>query len=411
MPGLERFWNLPQAPYETGRKTPVDVLVRRLIKNHSGSTNFINAFTAPFLSDEVRGYKDGLSKLKPTLDRDGQVALDLLQRNLFYFPQELFLRASPDHCDNWFRDSFVGTLNLNQPAIEDHLIRNFERWGDHLPTVRLFPPGSRAWYFNDEVVMLGLIWRAKLQQQGVDLSSQMKEAWKNRWLTQVKTRVSDGRFVTKAGAEKSWFDAFQFKSTDVISYNQGVYAVATRAADQLGIADEPGDSKGAADVYSNLAKIHHRLPLSDQVDYKDLSSLFGEFLSLSLFGESLLPDGVVQETFDSQPKTDLGIPIVVRADNSYLSPDEFNSPYVQGDYQNGGEWPLFSATARATAELHGLKHERCNWMKLMSLIEQANQPEYFYTTEEAIELNGNYYNIKRGDHLWNAAIYYTAKLV
>lgn len=407
---LDRLPELDKPEYETGRKTIVDVGLRDLVKSHPRSTDVVNLLTDPFLSQEIRGYKDGLEKLSKNLVGQDHTALNLFWRNLYFFPNDLFLRASPDHCDKWLRDSFIGTLNLDQPGIEDNILRGFEDWAIHLPTVMLFPPGSRTWKFNDEVTMLGLIWRAKLLEKGIDLTPSERDHWKERWFVLVKIGVWDGRFMNGAGSEKSWFDAFKFPEADNNSYNQGVYAVATRAAEKLGISEFSSDSAEAIAAYQDMAK-DNRLPFSAKLDYKDISSLFGEFLSIALLGENMLSDDVVEETICSHPRKEYGIPIVTQADGSYLSPLEFNSPYPPGDYQNGGEWPVFTAAAQAVAQKHRLKVDLIDPREYVYDLEEQNFPEYYCTSEEAKLLYyGDNHNPKRENHTWNTAVYYAAQV-
>lgn len=191
------------------------------------------------------------------------------------------------------------------------------------------------------------------------------------------------------------------------TYNQGIYAATALAARKASIETDPEVVAKAIEGYQGLV-LKGRLTFSLFFPYKDLSSLFGEFLALSIFQEALLPDETVISTLEAHPKTPFGYPVVVREDNSYLGPQEFNRPYPPGDYHNGAEWTFFSAIAHATAELHGGRHDFGFWLNLFSRLQETNHAEYIQTNRAE---TGPGYPPSQVQHLWNTACYFAAKMV
>ncbi len=405
---LEQLWNLPQPEFELGSKTPLGVVARRTFQQFGRNPEAINAVTKPFASERIRDIARELEESPE--DPFMEPAQALLQRNLIYFPNQVFLRASPFHCDNWLRDSFIGTLFLEKPTFESHVLSGFlenRLPSGQLPTNRLFP-GNRRWMFDDESTMLGLIWRAKLQGEGASLNPSERQEWQQSW-EWIESHVADGLYISPPGTERSWFDTYKLEDNDTLTYNQGVYATATLAAGKLRLILPDKALRTAADAYQNLRlETQDRLPFSWVEDSKDVSALFGEYLALTLFGESFLQDTTVRGSLEALKRTDTGIPVVVNPDDSYLSPNQFNRPYRPGDYQNGGDWPAFNAMAFAVGEMHGMPHSSQSWHDLLTNLKKTQHAEYRYTGSLAQEAT---HNKTREHNLWNTVVYDAAKRV
>lgn len=406
MSHLERFLRLPQPNFESGEKTLSNVVSRRLLQKSGCSVELINRITASYLSPEVRNCKSDIEMAVKKADQFDQLAWRLFQRNIIYLPNQVFIRASAFHCDNWLRDTFIGTLFLDLPEVEFRILSQFNNpdLHPHLPTTRLFP-GNRFWAFDDESTMLGLIWRAKLFQKGVHLSSAEKDGWIQRWQW-VRQHVQEGFYITPAGTEHSWFDTFRFPEPDVVTYNQGIYATGAIAAQKMLLENDQSVIEDAKNAYQVLTHESGRLQFSKNIPYTDCSLLFGEFLAIHLFSQNLLSDETVRKTMEMMPKIRWQIPVVLKEDSSYLSPSEFNRPYQAGDYHNGAEWPVWSAIAQATAELHGVRHDRALWQDLFSRLQSNNHPEYIFTGH-----SGGQHPLSQENHLWNTVVYLAAKKV
>lgn len=406
MPGIERLLQLPQPSFEEGSKNPANVLARRAFQGSAINARILSKASVPVRSAELRSIEHHVDNRRKESSHLSP-AFDLLDYNTLYLPRGIFLRAGPFHCDNWLRDSFYGTLFVDEPHFESHVLGQFDKadQSGHLPTTRLFP-GGRMWRFDDESTMLGLIWRAKLADRGIPLEGNELDRWKNRW-NFVQGQVEDGQFVSQPGTEKSWFDTYKVQQPDVLTYNQGIYAAATIGAAHLGIADA-NDVEDAIIGYRGLSQNSGRLQFSRSLPYHDRSALMGEFLALRLFGESLLDDQTVLHTVEQLPTDYSGAPVVTREDGSYLDPEEFNRHYMGGDYQNGGNWPLFNAVSQATAENHGLPHRREFWRSELSTLARTSHAEYTYTGPNYSYVS---FDPDRQNNLWNTAVYDAALTV
>lgn len=405
---IEQLFHLPQPDFEKGNKGPVQVLLRRaaqqpLVADHAPQV--ADRLFNPFLSPEIRLLRDRILNHPEFSDP----SLALIQKNMIFLPNEIFLRASPFHLDNWLRDSFISCLSLNDPAVESHLLDNFTKrknLTNHVPTTRLFA-SDRVWYFDDESSALSLIWRAKL----ADLGCQLKQKEIQNWtgiLNWVRGHERNGSYVTPAGTEKSWFDTFVFRNEDVITYNQGVYAVALIAAKRLGLAVDNGQIEKATEGYNCLTHRSGRLQLSRENPYSDVSSFFGEFLGISLFNQSILSKEIVERTIMSFPRDKFGYRVVGKDDGNYLRPSEFNRPYRKGDYHNGANWPLFDMVAQVVSNHHGLGYDRQFLTEELRWLFETQNAEYFETGNTASR-DKPIYNYKRINHLWNSACYTIAR--
>lgn len=386
--------------FEFGNRRMTEILIRKLIKKPFYSKNFVNYFNriALFFAN-----KDVKNIYQLILEFDSKKDLDnhLIKTNTVVLANQLFLRASPHHFDNWLRDSFFASLYLNNPEIEIHLLNNFvnnRHKNDQIPTCKLFL-SNRQWYFNDESSMLSIIWRAKILKQGINLSINEKRIYQ-KVLSWIKKHVKDGYYWTNEGYAKSWFDAFIFNSPDVISYNQGIYIVTLIAAKRLGFPISIKEINQAKKAYKELSRKTGYIPLSLNHDSRDTSALFGEFLSLFLFNRSLIDSAIVIRTYEVINKS--SFKIVSKRNGDFLESESFNYPYLPGDYLNGAEWPFFSATLQYTAQRHGIRYNSLFWKKLIKNLSRTNNPEYFKITDKKskIEINPN-----RIDHLWNALVY------
>src|ERR671934_239597 len=160
-----------------------------------------------------------------------------------------------------------------------------------------------------------------------------------------------------AGRYGGWWDAYPLPRPGTLSYSQGLYSVALRAAQHLGLVLPPHALAAAERAYRAL--YNRRLGymcLSSSLCASDASALTGEFLSLWLFGHAMLPRAVVRSTLRHLTPFGAGFRIVAMPRNSarasgYLA----GGPLVgaPGDYQNGASWLLYDALSIGAAGLHG----------------------------------------------------------
>lgn len=265
------------------------------------------------------------------------------------------------------RDAFYGPLAMDDLGLSAEcyqwFVRTQHRGTGQIRTAVPFEVSDEAEFIpgDDDSSLLFVIWSAWLKRNRVPIDLAVVErAW-----AFVQSRVSDDQFVSPAGAFRYWADTVTFDGPERVAHNQGLYVLALRAMQQLGLG-------GIANQTVDAAKAHYQaffdagpgaLRLGKDswwADKLDLSALFPEFLLRWLYAESALPDSVVGSTVerfrtigavtDAQGRI-AGLKIICAADGSFLDRERFYAPGLNwpGDYHNGGYWPMYTLTALALA--------------------------------------------------------------
>ncbi len=260
-----------------------------------------------------------------------------------------WMRPSPDYWDgNWLRDAFW-TSGFAGPGVGRIALANF---GAYLSSKGQAPTalgrnGARSQYHDDESTLIYVIWAAR---DGGQPQKRVSLAWS--W---VRSHVTSGAYWTPPGNFRTWHDTLVFTQSDVSAYNQGLYATASIAAYQLGVA-EPEEVQAAAAFYRRLYRPDlGYVPASLNLDYHDASVLAGETLSRSLFGQALLDDSTVLATVRGLPRAGPGFIVLTSADGSYLDDTAFSPGSAQGRYQNGGSWLLYDILTWQAARMAGAR--------------------------------------------------------
>ncbi|MCC6419286.1 MAG: hypothetical protein IT429_13710 [Gemmataceae bacterium] len=271
-------------------------------------------------------------------------------------------QAYADEC--YLRDAYwiLGSLqNLDLAALT--LRRFAARQGPdgRVPT-SLFLTGAVSRVRDDETTALFLLLALDLQRAGREVDRGAVE----RAAGFLVARLQDGQYATGPGPESWWLDTLSLARRDVVAYNQGVVAVALRAAQELGASVPVRTADAAERAYRQLGGTSGRLPLSAGTTLVDVSCLVGEHLSLRYFGRPLLSDERVRATLDSfhseaeQTGQFLGFRVASQADGSFM-PLEWFAPAPDnfpGHYHNGGSWLLYDAIALDVAARHAVSGSR-----------------------------------------------------
>jgi hypothetical protein len=265
---------------------------------------------------------------------------------------------SPAYDNAYLRDSFWTAQALGKRSFAVRVLSAFathERADGNPPSMfaNAYPPrGPR--YHDDESAALLLIWAWRNDAlYGVT----PPRATLRQALGYVLRRGRRGSFIAPAGRYGGWWDAYPLPRPGSLSYSQGLYAVALRAAQHLGLMLPPRALTAAERAYRAL--YNRRLGymcLSSSLCASDASALTGEFLSLWLFGHAMLPSAAVRSTLRHLAPFGAGFRIVAMPRNGarasgYLA----GGPLVgaPGDYQNGASWLLYDALSIGAAGLHG----------------------------------------------------------
>src|SRR5918912_790665 len=265
---------------------------------------------------------------------------------------------SPAYYNAYLRDSFWTAQALGKRSFAVRVLSAFathERADGNPPSmfVNVYPPrGPR--YHDDESAALLLIWAWRNDAlYGVT----PPRATLRQALGYLLRRVRKGSLIAPAGRRGGWWDAYPLPRLGALSYSQGLYAVALRSAQHLGLMVSPHALAAAERAYRAL---YNRRPgymcLSSSLCASDASALTGEFLSLWLFRHAMLPTAVVRSTLRHLTPFGAGFRIVAMPRSGaraagYLA----GGPLVgaPGDYQNGASWLLYDALSIGAAGLHG----------------------------------------------------------
>jgi hypothetical protein len=263
------------------------------------------------------------------------------------------------------RDSFYGPLALNDVNLGAECYRWFaEAQNPDTGQIRCavpFDPKNEYLFqiWDDDSSLLFISWAAWLKRNRINVDQGIVEkAW-----SFVKQHVIDDFHLTPAQPFCYWADTVQFDTPERVAHNQGLYALAAR-----GMLEHGWGNVVAADVDRARARYaeFYRPDLnivalgkdSWWADKMDISVLFPEFMLRWLYKESTLPDEMIVSMVDhyipltsvyKQDKTLAGLKVISAADGSFLPPERFAVPSLNGPghYQNGGYWPMYTLIALA----------------------------------------------------------------
>jgi hypothetical protein len=248
-------------------------------------------------------------------------------------------------------------------------------------------------YYDDESTLLYLIWAIR---DGGQPSDRLDQAW--RW---VSDHVVNGAYWTPAGNFHTWHDTFVFPSADVATYNQGLYAAAVLAAQRVGLAGD-AEVEAAVSAYRSLyrgERGYGYLPVSKNLDYRDVSALVGQVLARTIFDESLLEDWAVIKTVRALPRAGQGFAVLTDRYGMPLPDENFSPRLARGEYHNGGSWLLYDVLAWTAARMAGDKTAGgAAENRLLSEVSTGTLREYL-RTGTAARLGSS---PARTDYAWNS---------
>lgn len=300
------------------------------------------------------------SIVDPLRDSFSTLALQTARANILdrkLFPSRAYSQGT------WLRDAYW-TL----PVLEDARLKQYtwERFANRQdPTTGQVPPAllhSEDVYYwaDDESTALFLLLALELKRANVPVWPWPLEPAARYLVARVD---ADGYVRSGPGPFAWWLDTLALGQRDAVSYNQGVVAVALRAAAEMGLSLPPGLVGRAEAAYAALYRPDlGAMALSAGTTLLDVSCLVGEHLSIRYFQRSLLTREVVQATLGAFRQVRfpdgafLGFPVAAQRDGSYMPEDWFypapdNWP---GYYHNGGSWLLYDAIALEVGRTHGV---------------------------------------------------------
>ena len=264
-------------------------------------------------------------------------------------------------------------------------------------------------YKYAECALIFLIWSYRVQQaEGKADMNRAQDA-----MNYILDYCKDGCYLAGKPEEnqydfKSWYDICAFETDDVITYNQGLFAVAMMAAEALGISPAV-PAKKAAGQYCQLFNGKY-FPLSRKKQCLSLDVLTGDVLSFLLFDKYLLPDHMVRTCYEfvtQRSQTPYGCKVVCGEDGGFL-PMEFHGAYGYvnehqlalrpGEYAYGGSYYLYEMLFHIGGYLHGAPYAEEHLIARGKL--DFTIGGTFYEHINTVTGQGN-----KANQGWNAAIY------
>ena len=263
------------------------------------------------------------------------------------------------------RDAFYGPLALNDVRLSAACYQWFtgtqnQTSGQIRAAVPFDPKNEYLFHiWDDDSSLLFVIWSAWLKRNRAPIDpAPVERAW-----AFIKTHLHDDFYLTPAQPFCYWADTVQFDTPERIAHNQGLYVVALRS-----MLEHGWGSVAAADVDRARARYaeFYRAEFGSLTigkdswwaDKLDISTLFPEFLLRWLYQETALPDEMIRNTVDhfvqvarvyKSDQSLAGLKVICAADGSFLPPERFAVPVLNGPghYQNGGYWPMYTLIALA----------------------------------------------------------------
>ncbi len=165
-----------------------------------------------------------------------------------------------------------------------------------------------------------------------------------------------------------WGDLMAFEKDDVVTYNQGLFALALTVAQRMGLSVQ-SDPEAAARHYRNHfdAELGY-YPVSKFKDVLGPDPLVPDLLAQVYLGEPLLKSGTVQRHYERMvkyAKTPYGFKVVATPEGEYLPAEAYDIAGYQsqvnrekmpdGRYFRGGSYFLYDNLFLIDAYLHGVE--------------------------------------------------------
>lgn len=215
----------------------------------------------------------------------------------------------------------------------------------------------------------------------------------------VQNKVKNNGYYSDYGPFSYWADNIIVGG--MIPYNQGLYVLALKSLSRLG---EPVSSQNISEAIINYGQAVLEFP------FQDISGIFPEVLSRWLFGEKILSDEQFLNTLNTWFNTTAvycsseklsGLKTICNRDGSFLSPANFEIKQLSfpGDYQNGGNWPLWNLAALSLAYKISRDDRYFKTIEQLLQIElsDGHSKEYWHLDQEKLKES----DPLRSDYSWN----------
>lgn len=310
---------------------------------------------------------------------DESVPWKMVKNNLYPVRDKIYVLPGAYYKDMFLRDYEHLSPFIDSLVLDENVLNNFESKQSgkgQIPTAVGIIGEAPYQYSDDESTLLYVISVARIAKENPQILTVKRKATVKGALGFIEGHVENGAYVSPAGSRTSHVDAFYFPNRDVISQNQGLYAVALLAAESLGFRLDPVRITEAINVYKNSANKNGFLPLSfGFADAPAIGSLYPEYLAIKMFGERFLTDQIVADSLALTPKSNYGHKILTaNTKGDYFSPSNFINNSEKGKYQNGAVWLLWNSFALKVGEFHGIT-DNSYQQSVLRLLENSKYAE------------------------------------
>lgn len=220
-----------------------------------------------------------------------------------------------------------------------------------------------------EYPLFAILWAYRAYQAGITIDSAKVQAY----VDAVELRVKDNQYYSYLESDgrldfQYWGDLMAFEKDDVVTYNQGLLAVALLAAQTMKLNVKSSPS-GAAEQYRKMFNTELGIYPTSKKKNNILGPdpLIGDLLSILYFNEPLVSDESVRQHYNrfvQHAKTPYGFKILSTPDGGYLAADQYDIPgYMSqvnreklpdGRYFRGGSYFLYDNLFLIDAYLHNI---------------------------------------------------------
>lgn len=344
-----------------------------------------------------------------TLPKDENQPWKMVKDHLWAVGGRLHLLANIEHPDTWMRDTKYTLEFIKNPLIHDQLLKTLERKqrrSGQIPTA-VGVWGETSWHWaEDESTITYITSAGELARSDRKFITEDRRQKIMAAAGFINEHVIDGRYISPAGDRRGTIDAFVYPEDSTVTHIQGLYVIALMWLSDMGFNTATKEIKLAKEKYQSQAKYDY-LPLNDTFPLApDATALYADYLAMTFFDESLLPDRIAANTYFALPWSKHGIKILTQSPNGEAFPyqqfivDRKNGPYHPGFYQNAGTWLFWHNNSLVTAALHGVPVPKNFREDTNTLLRKTDFAEHIRT-------GGIYESIltpKRPFHAWNAAI-------
>jgi hypothetical protein len=266
-----------------------------------------------------------------------------------------------------------------------------------------------------EYPLFTLIWSQRILDAGGDLPTDRLQACLDVILEKARDNWYHA-FHSRDGRNdfQFWQDSMAFAKEDVVTYNQGLYALALNIAKHQGLNLGSASADEAVENYQRLfdSERGYFSVSKEKTHLLTPDSLLPDLLAQVYLGEALLGTDAVCSHIDTLNRvalTPYGYKVLSRENGDYPTEEDTTIPgYTSesqragiqaGDYQRGGSWFLYDCLCLLDGVLHQVPAtaQLLVWRIRLEMDPYGTTYEYLRTTD------GHPHKSNMG---WNVAIYY-----